>query len=172
MGLIKITILAALFLAATTGNVSMAFPTGIKLSNPGNIRHSKNEWQGMTRLQDDKSFVRFSTPECGIRATMKLIHTYRDKYGLDNINNIIMRYAPPSENDTHAYIKDISWRTGFYPSEALDLDDPKTLMELTKAIVIHEQGLGTADGFPAAWYPEAVYHRAAMSVINNRECAA
>lgn len=166
-------LLAALLMTLSPQKVhkDMAFPAGIRINNPGNIRQTRDVWEGSTRLQDHKTFVRFNTPECGIRAMMKLLINYEDKYKLNSITDIIMRYAPPSENDTHAYIKDVAWRTGFYPSEVLDLRDITTLIALAKAITIHEQGPGHGP-YPPAWYEEVVYHRAAVMVLKERECAA
>ena len=79
---------------------------GIRNNNPGNIEKSKNnKWQGMAESQPDKRFITFTSPEWGIRAIARILINYKDKYDLDTVKKIISRWAPPSENNTGAYVK-------------------------------------------------------------------
>lgn len=72
----------------------------IKRNNPFNIRHSvQNNWQG--QVGSDKGFCVFSSVEMGIRAACKLILNYPRPL---TVENIIKRWAPPTENDTERYI--------------------------------------------------------------------
>lgn len=48
----------------------------------------------------------------GYRAMFKCLNTYSRKYGLDTIRKMISRWAPPSENDTDAYIRTVSELSG------------------------------------------------------------
>lgn len=141
------------------------FPTGIILNNPGNIEKTDDSWLGMTRLQDNKHFVRFSSPKYGIRAIMKIILSYEDFYGINTINRIITRWAPPSENNTEAYIRDVSNRTGISPNILIDLSQPENLMSLAQAIVVHENGLPPLN-MPTKWYEEVTYHEAAILALH------
>lgn len=146
------------------GQVS-AFPRGIKLNNGGNIEHSiNNNWHGAARLQDDKRFVRFLTPQAGIRALMKTLLTYENAHGLNTITSIISRYAPSDENNTNSYIWDVSERVGLPPSKVLDLRNPDILIGIAQAIVIHENG-HSPEWLPYYWYDEATYHEAAMMAL-------
>lgn len=96
---------------------------------------------------------------------MKILFAYKNVHGIDTLDSIISRYAPPEDgNFTKNYIRDVSERTGFFPSEVLDIKNVRTLVSLTKAIVIHEQGLAPLQ-FPEAWYNEEIYYEAAESVI-------
>nr|BAR34572.1 hypothetical protein [uncultured Mediterranean phage uvMED] len=108
----------------------------IKNNNPGNIRSSNTKWEGMVDSKGE--FVTFESPEYGIRAMTKLLQTYDKKHGLDTIKGIISRYAPPSENDTDTYIKNISSFTGFDPNQELDLDEPRVMKKLLQAIIRQE----------------------------------
>ena len=65
------------------------------------------------------SFVRFSSLAYGLRAAFCILRTYRDKYKLVCIEDIITRWAPPTENDTRKYICDCCKLTGFGGKERL-----------------------------------------------------
>lgn len=110
---------------------------GIRNNNPGNIRVSKDQWEGMTG--DDGAFVTFDSPESGIRALGKNLLSY-GRQGYDSIENIINRWAPPNENDTQAYIDSVVAATGIPATQSLDLSDPDTLSSLAQAISFHETG--------------------------------
>ncbi len=81
---------------------------GIRNNNPGNIRRSKDPWQGLAPQQSDKQFFQFTAPVWGIRAMARVLMTYRDKYGCMTITDLISKWAPPSENNTQKYIETVS----------------------------------------------------------------
>ena len=145
--------------------VGMAFPLGILLCNPGALRHTHDHWHGQTRLQTDKRFVRFDSPVMGERALMKVLHTYFKDHDLYTVSGIIYRWAPPTENNTELYVSDIARRMGVKSNDYLDLGNIDTLIKLAKAITTLENGF-PPDNLPATWYTEAVYHEAAMMVLN------
>jgi hypothetical protein len=162
---IIMAVLACFISSHVWGQSNMAFPRGIRLSNPGNIvKDDSNQWQGMTRLQDDPRFVRFDTPHSGIRALVKLLVNYKKLHNCDNIYDIINRYAPPNENSTYAYIRSVSSKSGFFPNETLDMQDMFTLMKLAQAIVMHENGVAPPT-LPKAWYEDIVYVRAVEDAL-------
>ena len=72
--------------------------------NPGNIRRSKVRYKGERHPSTDASFKQFESMEWGYRAMFVLLDTYRVRYGLNTLREIISRYAPPSENHTGLYI--------------------------------------------------------------------
>lgn len=79
---------------------------GFRNNNPGNIRHGE-EWVGLSKNQSDKKFCQFVSVEYGIRAIFKLLETYKHKYGLTTIEEIIGRWAPSIENETEDYIESV-----------------------------------------------------------------
>ena len=84
-------------------------PRGIRNNNPGNIRLSKIQWLGQTRLpQQDPDFVEFTAPLFGLRALMKTLLAYYLRYDLDTVQSLINRYAPPHENDTESYARAVA----------------------------------------------------------------
>lgn len=95
---------AALVAAGVVIFMAMRPSRNVRNNNPLNIRHNDgNKWQGAAG--DDGAFVVFETPEYGFRAAMKLVKTYREKYGLYSVADIITRWAPESDNNhTQAYI--------------------------------------------------------------------
>lgn len=109
---------------------------GIRNNNPGNVRHGES-WQGMAPTQTDSAFIQFQSPEWGIRAIVKILQTYQ-KHGLTTIAQIISRWAPNTENDTPAYIKNVAWQCGVSPDDPIVLSD--CMPTLIEAIIQQENG--------------------------------
>lgn len=116
-------------------------PRGIRLANPGNIRHG-DKWQGLASVQPDRDFCSFRTPVWGIRALARTLITYQDKHLIHTIEAAIWRWAPPSENDTAAYIRHVCQLTGMTSRQQLNLQSYAHLRPLLEAIIRHENGKG------------------------------
>ena len=115
-----------------------------------NIRRSKDQWKGMAEVQSDRAFVQFKSLEYGWRAAFYLLtRTYYHKYRLYTIRGIISRWAPSSENDTAAYIANVSRLTGIDPDEpiGIPLERPARWMMLGLAMAIQENGTSSLDYF-------------------------
>ena len=69
------------------------------------------------------SFVRFESIEFGLRAAFVLLRTYSAKYHANCIRDIISRWAPPTENDTEKYIKNVCLWTGLGGLQRLTEED-------------------------------------------------
>lgn len=121
-------------------------PRGIRNNNPGNIRRSRDRWQGLSAEQPDREFFCFTSPVYGIRALARVLIIYHDKRFaedgsvIDTVEEIVARWAPPSENDTAAYIRSVRRRTGFAAGQVLDLHRYEDLRPLVEAIIAHECG--------------------------------
>ncbi len=113
---------------------------GDRLNNPGNIRLSKDKWQGLATEQRDKDFFTFKEASWGIRAMARVLINYQDDHELNTISKIISRWAPTNENDTSAYINMVAKNTGFDKNQGLDLHTYPHLFPLVKAIIKHENG--------------------------------
>ena len=142
-------------------------PRGIRNNNPGNIRLTKIKWQGQRAAQFDPAFVEFESPVYGLRALMKVLLTYYNKYGLDTVQSIINRWAPPVENATDHYAAHVAHRLNVKRTEALNLHDPKMLISLTQAIVLHENGWPPRDR-PKFWYAQKIYEAALYAALKQR----
>jgi hypothetical protein len=113
-------------------------PRGIRNNNPGNIRLNQNvHWFGQSADQTDGSFVQFDMPEYGIRAIVRILRSYQ-RHGINTIAGVLNRYAPPSENDTTAYINAVCKGCAVHSDEVVDFND--IMPQLVGAIIWHEQG--------------------------------
>lgn len=135
-------------------------PRGIRNNNPGNIRLSPVRWQGQKNVQADTSFVEFVSPVMGLRALMRLLLTYYFKHGLNTVESIINRWAPPHENATDHYIHSVARHLNVQRRTPIDLMDEKILVKLAEAITRHENGHPRPPR-PAFWYEDKVYNEAA-----------
>jgi hypothetical protein len=117
---------------------------GIRNNNPGNLESSELfRWQGQSG--SDGRFAVFSSPEHGIRALGMNLLAYHRR-GLDTINKIISRWAPPTDNnDTASYVSKVSQALGVSPHSKLDIQSPAILSALSKAIIQHENGVNPFD---------------------------
>lgn len=88
-------------------------------NNPMNIRASNTKWLGEVDPGFKTDFENFSTPADGYRAGFVTIYNYI-KNGADTLTKILNKYAPPSENDTQAYIDQVSKYTGIDPNAQLN----------------------------------------------------
>lgn len=123
---------------------------GERNNNPLNIRKVPGvHWNGeiLPLKGDGGSFVRFESIEWGIRAALKILETYRDKYAATSIREIVSRWAPPAENNTEAYIATVCRLTGFGGNEKLG---EKQWPALVKAMAVVESGLSISDETIAA----------------------
>jgi hypothetical protein len=136
-------------------------PRGIRNKNPGNIRHG-DKWQGLSAEQPDADFCRFDSHLMGLRALMRVLIAYRKRHGLDTTAEIIGRWAPPVENDTGAYVRQVAQRLGVGPDDEVNVLQRATLVGLARAIVRHENGRPPAGvPIPPDWYDADTYDRAA-----------
>lgn len=127
---------------------------GIRNHNIGNIRKSKDQWEGS--VGDDGAFVIFDSPDSGVRALAKNLMSY-GRQGYDSIEKIINRWAPPNENDTQSYINSVVAATGIPATQSLDLSNPDVLASLSEAIGFHETG---------SRYDPEVYQKGVARALN------
>ncbi|MBO5250785.1 MAG: structural protein P5 [Bacteroidaceae bacterium] len=124
-------------------------PRGITNNNPLNIRHSANRWQGASEKQTDRSFVQFNSMAYGYRAAWKVLQSYYNRFTHQSqpftVRNIISRWAPPSENDTEAYIRTVLSLSGLGGKENLlppeNVDSYGRLSRLLEAMTCVECGI-------------------------------
>lgn len=109
-------------------------------NNPLNIKKNGIKWKGLSANQSDRTFARFIKPVYGYRAAARILRTYNKQYGINTIEDIISRWAPPfiikngkrvKENDTPAYINFVSKKTGLSPNAVISENDyPKLLQAM------------------------------------------
>ena len=123
------------------GGVAVYKARGLRNNNPGNLRASdRYSWQGQVGVDAD-GFVIFDRWQAGMRALMINLRNQQNIHGLDTVADIITKYAPPSENDTAAYIGAVSNALGVTPGQRISLRDPAVLSAFAQAVTRHENGL-------------------------------
>ena len=125
---------------------------GLRNNNPLNIRHSADRWQGARIMQTDKDFVQFKDLKWGFRAAWKILDTYCLTFKKEgkayNVKNIIGRWAPPTENDTDAYVRAVVKLSGLGGNENMprpkhywNFEEVDKLVRLIRAMVCVENGI-------------------------------
>lgn len=119
------------------------FPVGIRRNNPGNLAKGKNvSYLGLTDRPDTgrgPHFYAFENMAYGMRAMIQLVLSRITKGGCTTIAKLGPKYAPPSENNTAQWIKDVSKRAGIGPNATLGTDHD-TMKKLVMAIALKEVG--------------------------------
>ena len=122
---------------------------GLRNNNPLNIRRSTDRWDGAAETQTDKDFVQFQNMAYGYRAAWRILNTYykklKERKKHFTVENIIHRWAPPTENDTKAYIRTVLTLTSIGGKENL-LPPSNTsgyykLSRLLAAMTVMENGI-------------------------------
>lgn len=114
-------------------------PRGLRNRNPGNIRRSAVRYKGEVE-SGDAAFKAFRTMAWGYRAMFVLLHTYRVRHGVATLRGMIARWAPPSENDTEAYLRTVARRSGIDPDAAIDTRDQPAMTRIVAAMACVENG--------------------------------
>ncbi|MBQ8865062.1 MAG: hypothetical protein IJ020_02850 [Bacteroidaceae bacterium] len=107
---------------------------GLRNCNPLNIRRvAGTKWKGQSTLQTDASFVCFNAMEWGIRAAFCILRTYARRYQCLSPADIVGRWAPPHQNDTDAYIRNVCTWTGFGGRQHLtEADWPRLVQAMAR----------------------------------------
>lgn len=125
---------------------------GLRNCNPGNIRHSSDRFRGEIRPSADRSFKQFGSMAWGYRAIFVVIATYIRRHGLKSVEQIIRRWAPPSENDTESYIRAVCRHSGLARQHTIDPRCEEEMVPLAGAISRVENGLPPSeDDVKAGW---------------------
>ena len=111
------------------GSIKLGSHLAVANNNPGNIRFVGQPGA----VQGTGGFAKFATPEAGVQA-MKNLLALRGRQGM-TLSGLINSYAPPSENDTATYIRQISQKLGISPSTKVN---DINIDELVRAMAIKE----------------------------------
>jgi len=110
---------------------------GTDINNPFDLR-AGTPWKGV--IGERNGFAMFNTLENGLRAGMVDLHVAWKRDGLNSIDAIVRKYAPPSENETTTYINGVCSFTGWGRYDPLDLDNVASLSLIGSAFLRQEQG--------------------------------
>ncbi len=112
-------------------------PLGLRNNNPGNLRPGIS-WKGITGT--NKGFCVFKNIAWGIRAMATDMRTDIKKKGHNTIITLVSEYAPPTENDTTAYINAVVKFSGIAEKQKI-VADRETLKKLVRAFMNVELGV-------------------------------
>jgi hypothetical protein len=101
-------------------------PAPIRNNNPG-------------AMMPGGKLAQYPDMQSGLAALDGNLSSY-GKQGVNTIAGVISKWAPQNENDTQAYIKDVSQRLGIPPNQKIDLSNPLQRQALSTAIALHENG--------------------------------
>ncbi len=114
---------------------------GLRNNNPGNLRLSKDKWQGLRAVQTDKEFFQFETMAYGYRALIRTLQNYRKLHKCQTIADFISRYAPKIENNTAGYIQRVCREMQVPTTYVPDVNDKATMCNFAAAISQVENGV-------------------------------
>lgn len=119
-------------------------PRGIRNNNPLNIRKG-NDWKGERPVQEDKAFEEFTSMEYGIRAGFIILRKYITGYNgltqkFNTIEKMISRWAPTVENNTAAYISQVSKMTGIPATLKISFSQRSFMVAIVDAMIYVECG--------------------------------
>ncbi len=119
----------------------MSLPRGLRNNNPGNIRITKDKWQGLKEKQEDKSFFQFTEMKWGYRALIRTLQNYRKRHGCQTVTDFIQRWAPENENNTAGYINRVCSEMQVPSTYVPDIEDKATMCAFAAAISQVENGV-------------------------------
>lgn len=115
---------------------------GLRNNNPLNIEKSKGKpWNGEIVPSQDSRFAQFESMAHGYRAAFKLLYNYQHRYGCTVLADFINRWAPPSENPTHNYIRAVAKQTGLCDVSAINTSDEHQMCKIVSAMSQVENGI-------------------------------
>ena len=112
-----------------------SMPIGLRNNNPLNIRFA-----GQPGAEPGEGgFARFPTMEAGIGEAQRQLGLYASR-GVNTLRGAISRWAPPSENNTEAYVTRVAQATGIDPDAPINLADPAVTQRILPAMAQVELG--------------------------------
>lgn len=123
---------------------------GYRNNNPLNMRHDNDRWQGEVVPSQDGAFKQFETMAWGYRAAFKLLHNYQKNNGCRILSDFINRWAPPSENNTSAYVSTVAKRAGLSDVSEIDTLKGDTMRAVVSAMSYVENGIEANEADVAA----------------------
>jgi hypothetical protein len=124
--------------AAMTAREIAQLPRGLRNKNPGNIGYLPplKAWRG--QVGRDGALGVYDTDQNGVRAIgQELLLDARR--GVNTVRELITSWAPPNENDTETYIKNVCKWVGVGASDRIDVRG--LLPQLVSAIIRQENTL-------------------------------
>lgn len=113
---------------------------GLRNNNPGNIEKNSTKWQGLRKQQNDSRFFQFESMPWGYRAMFRTLRTYKEKHGMNTIEKMINRWAPPVENNTSAYVNAVTKASGISKDTEVDVCNKDLMCKIVAEMSRVENG--------------------------------
>lgn len=127
--------------------MSLSSDRAVRNNNPGNIDKGQ-PWQGLmppAQMNPAQAaeirFCVFLSPQWGFRAMAEIFHTYADQHGVTTLRGAISRWAPPTENNTAAYLSQVCNLLSWQPDAPFPFHDQAHCAALLQAVSTHEVGV-------------------------------
>lgn len=127
--------------AQVLGGTAPTAPAPLRNNNPG-------------ALMPGGKLAQYPDFQSGVAAMDQNLAGY-GKQGINTLSGVIGKWAPPNENDTKAYIADVSQRLGIKPDQQIDLSNPAQRHAIGAAIMLHENGSNNVFAQPQQQQPQA-----------------
>lgn len=115
-------------------------PRGIRNNNPLNIRRNGDHFQGEVVAGSDREFKQFTSMAYGYRAAFVVLGIYLAQ-GRNTVEKIIRAWAPPTENNTEAYIANVEIRSGVGRTKVLTAESGGDYRKIVAAMSHCENGV-------------------------------
>ncbi len=125
-------------------------PRGIRNNNPGNLNFA-NQPGATKEAGPGGRFAVFQTQGAGLYNLARQISLYHSR-GINTIQKVIEKFAPPNENNTKSYIQFVSKKTGIGKDDVFQLNTDN-VFAIMRAIIKLENGM---DPYSDAQLNEAI----------------
>lgn len=119
-------------------------------SNPFNLGNVK------TRRGAAENIAEFVQPATAVDGVILTANNLRKNYQGLSLEQIGNKWAPPSENVTSDWVKNVSAASGIAPGEVPDLNSPETLKKLLRGIAVAEKSPKDREAFTEAVLSQGV----------------
>jgi hypothetical protein len=123
--------------------MSLTTPLTLRYNNPGAVEFKP--WMSAYGAVPGPNgrYAQFPGPEQGYQVMSRILDTYQNKHGLNNVAGIVNRWAPPQvdNNSTPQYIASVSRSLGVDPNAPLKPEQRQGLMQ---AMAAYEAGRAPA----------------------------
>lgn len=116
------------------------------------MRHDRDKWKGEVIPSRDSAFKQFESMPWGYRAAFKLLYNYQHINGCSMLADFINRWAPPSENNTQAYIAAVAKAAGLSDVSRINTLNGEQMQAIVAAMSKVENGVpANLDDVRAGW---------------------
>jgi hypothetical protein len=136
------------FLGAPPGTTGAPPLQGAPTAAPGSTQPAPMRNNNPGALMPGGKLAQYATPEAGIAALDANLQNYGQQ-GVNTVQGIISKWAPPSENNTAAYVAQVAQTMGVKPDQPLDMTSPYVRHMLATGIMKQENGVGALTPPPA-----------------------